>query len=462
MSVKNKKVLFITSFHGIISKNILNSDVFKVLKSDNNLEIVVFVPEHKKKLFEKYYSSEKVVFEGVNPRKISQNRINVFFSRISLLLINSHYLWYKKREKINRSKSLIIFLKYFYKITFTKFFASSKIAKKIFRFFDYLFVPKNFLAEYFDKYNPDCVFVTDVFDSTDSFFLRDAKYRKIHSVGMVRSWDNCNSKGLLRVLPDKLIVNNETIKADAEFIHLVPQNDIYVGGLPQFDKLLNEKRISRELFCNKIGADIKKKIIMFSPVGDPLSDTDWQICQILKDALNSNEIPADVQFLVRLHPGRDLPIGDFVKDNNFIFDKPGIGEGKDVEFRPDDTNHLADSLFHSNLIIWIATTLGIDALVYDKPQIVVNFDGFENKKYIESVKRYHDEDHMKKMLDLGGMSVVNSKEELIDIINKYINDPSLNRDKRKMVIDQQFWKLDGRSGERIGQYILNEINNYFL
>jgi hypothetical protein len=459
MQNKNQKTLFVTSFHGIISKNILNSDVFNILKDNKDIKIIIFVPNHKKELFEKYYTYDNVIFEGVDPKKLIENRINIFFARLALLLIKSHYLWYKKTEKLKSSKSLWVKFKYLYKIYFTKLFASSNFIKKIFRFLDYFFVRKNLLDEYFKKYNPDCVFVTDVFDSADTVFLRKSRSKKIRSIGMVRSWDNCNSKGLLRVLPDRLIVNNEIIKKDAIEIHLMPETDIFVGGLPQFDLLLKEKRTSREVFFNKINAKNNKRLIMFSPVGYPLSDTDWQIIQIFKEALNNREIPDDVQFLIRLHPGRDLPLGDFVSDENFIFDKPGICEGKDVEFRPSDVNHLADSLFYSDLIIWVATTLGVDALVYDKPQIVVNFDGFENKEYIDSIKRYHDEDHMKKMLDLGGATVVDNREQLVLWINNYLKDPTLNKDKRKLMANQQLWKLDGKSGERIGNFLSEEIKN---
>lgn len=455
-----KKTLFITSFHGIISKNILNSDVLRVLSASDDLRIVVFVPEHKKDLFVKYYKYENVIFEGVNISDLIKSKINTLFSRISILLVDSHYLYYKKRERLNASKSIRGYLKYSYEIIFTKLFSSSKLARKIFRFFDYYLAPKNFFESYFNFYKPDCVFVTDIFDKVDIAFLREAKHKKAYTIGMVRSWDNCYSKGLLRVLPDKLIVNNDLIKEEAIKLHDVKNKNIFVGGLPQFDNFLIEKRLKRDEFYKKIGANPDKKIIMFSPVGFPLSTTDWQICQILKDAQDDKTLSSDLQFLVRLHPGRDLPLGNFINNGNFIFDKPGVGEGKDVEFRPSDVNHLADSIFYSSIVIWVATTLGIDALVYDKPQIAINFDGFENKTYIESIKRYYNEDHMKKFLDIGGVSVVNNKEDLILWINKYLNNPNINEEKRKKSIDLEFYKLDGKSGQRIANYIIENIEHF--
>ncbi len=42
-----------------------------------------------------------------------------------------------------------------------------------------------------------------------------------------------------------------------------------------------------------------------------------------------------------------------------------------------DVDHLANSLFHADLVMYVATTLGVDSLTFDKPQVVVNFDGYK-------------------------------------------------------------------------------------
>jgi CDP-glycerol glycerophosphotransferase (TagB/SpsB family) len=115
-------------------------------------------------------------------------------------------------------------------------------------------------------------------------------------------------------------------------------------------------------------------------------------------------------------------------------------------------------LYNSDLVIYVATTLGIDALVFNKPQIIIDFDGFENKKYTDSVKRYHDEDHMKKMLALGGVRVVKDQEELISAINDYLEDPSIDNDGRQKMTRQQLYISDGKSGKRVGEFILELLN----
>jgi hypothetical protein len=44
-------------------------------------------------------------------------------------------------------------------------------------------------------------------------------------------------------------------------------------------------------------------------------------------------------------------------------------------------------------------------------------------------------------------------EELLKYINMYLENPSLDKEGRKRIINEQCYKLDGRSGERIGEKI---------
>jgi len=460
--MRNKiKTIFITNFHSFVSKNILDSDILKILSVQKNLRIVILAPDYKKDFLKKYYASRKVVIESINPKLIIGSKINILFSRIAFLLIDSHYLWYKKKERLIRSKSLRAYLKYFFEICFTKLFSNLKIINKVFRFLDFNFAPKKFFKKYFEKYQPCCVFATDIFSDTDAAILRESKANKVFTIGMVRSWDNGYSKGLLRVLPDKVIVNNKIIKKEMQTLHNVRTKDMTVVGLPQFDNYFCEGRVTRKDFFKSLGVNQGKKLILFAPAGSILSNTDWQICQILKNALSKGFLPSNIHFLVRNHPGHPASLKKFVSDNNFTIEIPGArfeeASVKNTELTPKDIQHLADSLYHSEVIVYVATSIGIDAAVFNKPQIMISFDGWEKKPYIESVKRYHNEDHMKKLINTGGVRVVKSANELIYWINQYLQNPKTDEEGRKKIIKEQFWKFDGRAGERIAKFILNQI-----
>ena len=134
----------------------------------------------------------------------------------------------------------------------------------------------------------------------------------------------------------------------------------------------------------------------------------------------------------------------------------GSKNPKDLELSLKESDHLSNTVYHANLVIYVATTLGIDALVFNKPQIIVNFDGYENKPYTLSVKRFHNEDHMKKMIACGGVKLVKNREELINQVNNYLEHPALDQEGRDKMFTQQLWKLDGNSPQRIARAVSSD------
>jgi CDP-glycerol glycerophosphotransferase (TagB/SpsB family) len=131
---------------------------------------------------------------------------------------------------------------------------------------------------------------------------------------------------------------------------------------------------------------------------------------------------------------------------------------KNAELLPQDQARLRETLQAADVLLWVATTLGVDAAALDRPQIMVNFDGFETRPYLKSVRKFHDEDHMKKLVATGGAHVARSKQELAEWINKYLDDPSLDADKRKKIVESQIVYTDGKSGERFAQAIISAAN----
>ena len=339
------------------------------------------------------------------------------------------------------------------------FFSSISIFRSIYRAFDFYFSERRALRPYFDKFNPDFVFAADSFGEIDIWFMKEAKSRKIPLIAMVRSWDNTTTKGILRLMPDRIIVNSLATKNELIEIHDCRADNIFVAVLPQFDAWLSGPTETREYFFAGIGADPSKKLILFAPAGAVLSDTDWQLCQILKEALENGSLPGNAQFLVRNHPQHPADLSKFAGDPSFIIETPGhmtkAGDRKNIEFRPQDSDHLRNSIYYSDIVMYVATSLGLDASIFNKPQILISFDGLEKKPYIRSVRRYNREDCLYNLVKCGGTRVVKSKEEWITAINEYLKEPVLDQAGRDETVKQHLYKIDGKSGERIAKEILS-------
>ncbi len=456
------KTIFVTVFHSFISKNFLNTKAFDILRNIPNIKYILLVPIAKVDYFREYFHEKNIDIVGVDNVSLSKNPIITFYSRLSHLLIHSHYLWYKKVERRDMGRNMFRYLKYYGEILFTSVFGGKKVFRNIFRYFFIKKVIVNEVSKIFDKYKPDMIFSSDVFDDNDTAFSAEARRHGIKIVGMVRSWDNCYSKGVLKIIPDILIVNNQTLLEEAVIIHDVSKKSIRISGLPQYDEFVNGTRSPREEFFKTIGADMNKRLILYAPAGSILSDTDIDICHILKNAITDKFIKYPVQILVRNHPHHPAFLEEFAHDKDLIVENPGkrfSGNLKEVELTKQDAVHLGDSLYYSDIVIWTATTLGIDSLIFDKPQIAIDFDGFQNKRYTRSVRRYHHEDHMKKMIAYGGIWIVENTDELIEAINAYLDNPKIHAKERELMFRQQIMFKDGKSGERVAGFLKESIDN---
>jgi hypothetical protein len=88
---------------------------------------------------------------------------------------------------------------------------------------------------------------------------------------------------------------------------------------------------------------------------------------------------------------------------------------------------------------------------------MIEFDGSKKKPYLQSVKRYHDEDHMRRFINTGAAQIAESFDALVTAINAYLENPQQDREGRARGRDQQCWRLDGESGRRIGQFVVDTL-----
>ncbi|MEK7659284.1 MAG: CDP-glycerol glycerophosphotransferase family protein [Patescibacteria group bacterium] len=450
-----KKTIFISAYNPFIARNIFNTGVLGDLRKQTDLQIVLLVPADKKDFMEKYYGGDNIFVEARDFEEyINKNK---FWYRLAFLLQNTRYVKDQRAERLWKNKNLFRYLNYWLVSLSALILSNLPLARKIYRNLDYHFSSQNAFSEFFEKHQPLLVFSTDIFGETDIFLIREARSRAIPIIGMVRSWDNPTTKGILRVIPEKIIVNSPVMKEELIKFHDCKEENILVAGYPQFDNWLNDQTLSRDDFFKKIGADPVKQLILFAPAGKVLSDTDWQLCQILKEALDDGSLSVNIQFLVRNHPHHPADLSMFKKDPRFIIEIPGMRNkdwsDKKVEYGPEENDHLKNSIYYSDIIMYVATTLGLDATVFNKPQIMVSFDGWESKSYVQSVRRYNREDCLQNLVRCGGTRVVKSKKEWIKSINEYLRDPSLDQAGRDKTVTEHLYRIDGKAGERIANFI---------
>ena len=348
----------------------------------------------------------------------------------------------------------------FYWLELLIFFISEnfKISHKILRALDFYFSSTNIFGDYIKKHQPDLCFATDLISGIDALFIMAAKKAGIKTIGMVRSWDCATNKNLTRILPDRILVNNGRVKEEMMEYHDAAAEKITVVGFPQFDPYVTIKPESREEFFKLVGASQNKRLIFFAPAGKFLSDFDAETAEVLQRALRTKRLPADIQFLVSYHPQNPADLSNLKNDPNFIIRYLGIAFGNNVkanELDQESANQLINFIYHSEIIIHHSSSLGLDASLFDKPQIMIAFDGYQKKPYLKSMRRHHDENNMKGFINTGAARVAKKPEELIYWINKYLKNPQIDSGNRDKARKEILLNPDGKAGERIANFILS-------
>jgi CDP-glycerol glycerophosphotransferase (TagB/SpsB family) len=169
------------------------------------------------------------------------------------------------------------------------------------------------------------------------------------------------------------------------------------------------------------------------------------------------------QLLVRLHPRDDLDRYDEFKGTpHLIVEKPfkktvKSGDGLDVDITADNQQHLADTLRHSDVVVTVASTIAIEASIFDTPVVDVSFDGETPVEFAKSARRYYRFTHYANITRRGAAPTADTPESLVEHVSRYLADRSLDREGRRQVVADQVQFTDGRSSERLVRFVVEEL-----
>lgn len=451
------KTIFITIHDGEIAKNIFRTDAWKLLKNAPGIRFVLLVPLTKRDYYENQFGGENVVVEILEGFKLSaiQRVAHTFFVHalpVTTESINSAYLIAKSKRAVFKYAAF----KAIYLFSHFAFF------RKMFQRIGGLFLPRRSLDSLFDKYEPYLVFAANILAYEDANLIREAKRKMVPALSMVKSWDTSSSKRLFRALPDYLIVLNTMSKEDAVNLHNLKKETVFVAGFSHYDMYFRREGIvPKEEFFSSMGLDLKKKLIFYCAIGEWLFPEEHEIIEILDKAIDSGKISFAAQVIARPHPkyeGIDKKLG---KRSNVIVDRGATYHTSKVEeweFEKEDIHHLINSIAHCDVLVTTASTMTIEGCIFNKPVINIAFDGYKKKKGALSVSRYYNQHHYKPITESGGVRLVKNEEELVHSLNEYFSNPDLDAEGRSVVKNEQCVWLDGKSGERIAQYILKILN----
>ena len=332
----------------------------------------------------------------------------------------------------------------------------------MFRWLDFKLVQNSSFDSYFERYNPALILLANLFEDHEVNFLRAAKKHTVFSVGLINSWDRVTARCVLRILPNKLIVFNTAVKKEIMETNYVESEDVFVSGLPQYDYYFSPSRVTREEFFKKLGFANAERMLFYSPIGGMFSNSDWEMIDLLYRLNSEGKFGKKVKIFV------SFPPNDFLKEEElkkrpwlqyqYIGTRFSKVRSTDWDIKGEELEKLKNLLSYTSLVVCYASSLSIDAAIFDKPIININFEIKNNQSLSKSPTIFYKMTHYKKALDTGGIRLVNNEDELIEWIGKYLEDPSLDKEGRKRLVERQCEYTDGASAVRMAKYLCSFLD----
>lgn len=228
-------------------------------------------------------------------------------------------------------------------------------------------------------HDPDVLVVTPLVElgSQQVDYVKCAKQLGIASVLPVASWDNLTSKGLIRVVPDHVVVWNEAQKDEAVSLHGVAPDRVAVTGAATFDRwFAASPSRSREEFCRLVGLDPTRPFVLYVGSSTFIAPDEVPFVERWLAHLRSSAEPAvaSAGVLVRPHPANSRQwraCDPSTMAGAALW--PPIGTDPNA---PDFWRDYFDSLYFSAAVVGINTSAQIEAAIVGRPVLTIRMPEF--------------------------------------------------------------------------------------
>jgi hypothetical protein len=314
------------------------------------------------------------------------------------------------------------------------------------------------------KHKPDLVLSTVPHVAQEAPPVLVAQRLGIKTGCWVNSWDNLSTKSAYFAHYDFYFVWSNRMRW--ELLRYYPETldkEITVTGVPHFDWYHSRDLIlSREEFCASIGFDARRPIILYAMATPHLAPAESEVAKQLIRDLPKLKSPSKPQLILRLHPADS---GERLLDRDFgdtvSVQLPGArGEGNLSRFYPsrEENQKFVNSVYHADVVINLASTITIDAALCDRPVISVAFDADPHKRYQKWIDRYHYYyEHYQTVLQCGAAQIATSYEQLIAHIETYLQNPELDREGRKRLVELWCGNNDGCAAHRFADAVFDAM-----
>ncbi len=291
--------------------------------------------------------------------------------------------------------------------------------------------------------------------------LYAAQQLKIATALHLLSWDNITSKGIFPVIADHYILWGDVMKEELEVYYQIEKDKVHICGVPHFDRHVEMRGTDEhKALLESYGLHPEKPYLFFAMSADRFAPREIDIVEWIAKSIERNVFGEDMQFVVRPHP-------HIVQGNFSTSAKSWLGRLKRIQsqrvyvnipklvdsqlrwsMQREDMNDLAKIMAGCSVCLNSGSTISIEALIYDKPVILTAFDANDELTYWKSARRLIDYTHQKKLVEMGGVAVVKSFEELEQQLKADLEQPKARSEQRQASIYRECYHMDGQATTR--------------
>lgn len=406
-------------------------------------------------------------FENVYPLKDYEEKWLVRFQRELMDVAHGRWLWSRaaqerwrlrdseavtvKQKAIRRAKKIISY-------PFSNC-AGLRILNKSERLSSRWLKTTNEYVELFNDLKPSLVFNGSHIHSTIATqAIQAAQWLGIPTATFIFSWDNLTSQGRITLPYDYFLVWNETLKQQLlKMYEWIRPEQVFVTGTPQFDLHFRpEFYWSREKFCESVGADSSRPIVLYSTGMANHMPGEPEIVEGIADILKDFEPDKRPQLLVRVYPKDLTGRFDELKQHRPDILFPKIEwEASWLTPKFEDSYALVNTLRHSAVGINVASTISLELCMFDKPALNVGYNPPSVGREVLSYADYYEFDHYKPIVESGAVQVAYSKEEMKTLLRASLEKSGERKKEREKLIAGMFGAtLDGNSAKRVAESLL--------
>ncbi len=449
----NMNTIFVILAKGQEVRNFLYGDLSRLAKDRPDVRLIVFLPKEKADKYRSQFEHERCLLIAMPAINLDWRLKKLFriacFGCIPTSTIWSR-IWF---SYLNGGSVFNLAGKLFFWML-----GHFRAWRAIMRWAEYhLFRDDRIWNEYFERYAPDVVFGGGLLNEEDFLAIKYAKRRGIPTAGITCSWDNFTSKGFLRVHPDILFLQNESMVKEAIALNSFPRARIRVVGFPQWDHYFDPSwHMTKEEFGKKFGIDPTKRWVTYFGGGllkglFGLPENGDHVV-MLNRAIERGEIQ-NACTIIRAHPGHIADLSEEAKKS------PLLNFGKGWEFNADDMRLLLNLVRLSDVTLNFGSTMALEAALFDKPIVLMTFTGFAGDSSAPWHKRpdtaFRYTLHYKEVIATGGLWRVENEQELVHAVKSYLDNPLLHHEGRKKIVSEFVGPHDGNAGKRIFDILLS-------